>query len=54
MSQAGLLDDALPIFGDLFANEPNWRTLVPRIHRVGLMEVSDAQLERILAAVPVH
>jgi uncharacterized Ntn-hydrolase superfamily protein len=54
MSQAGLLDDALPIFGDLFANEPKWRTVVPRIRGVGLMEVTDAQMERILAAVPVH
>jgi uncharacterized Ntn-hydrolase superfamily protein len=52
MAGAGLLEEALPIFGKVFAADPNWRTLTPRIHEVGFLEVSEEDLRRILEAKP--
>ncbi len=49
LANAGLLDEALPIFRDVFAADPDWRTLTPRLVGVGLLEVGDEELERILA-----
>jgi uncharacterized Ntn-hydrolase superfamily protein len=48
MCGAGLLEEALPIFGEIFQAEPNWRILTPRLRRVQLLEVTEADLERIL------
>jgi uncharacterized Ntn-hydrolase superfamily protein len=52
MTGAGLLKEALPLFGDIFATQPNWRTLTPRLREVGLLEVTETELKEILAAEP--
>ncbi len=49
MCGAGLLDAALPIFAEVFAADPNWRTLTPRLQQVELLEVSEEELDRIMA-----
>jgi uncharacterized Ntn-hydrolase superfamily protein len=50
MSGAGLLEQALPIFAEVFQADSSWRVLTPRLRQVGLLEISDQDLERILAA----
>jgi len=54
MSGAGLLAEALPIFAEVFQADPSWRTLTPRLLQVGLLEVSEADLARILATTPAE
>jgi uncharacterized Ntn-hydrolase superfamily protein len=48
MCSAGLLEEALPIFAELFDIDPRWRTLTPRLRQVGLLEVTDEELTRIV------
>ena len=47
---SGELEAALPIFASVFATEPRWRTLTPRLVPAGLLPDDPAALERILAA----
>ena len=50
MAGSGQLDDALPIFAEVFAAEPRWLSLTPRLVPAGLLPDDPAVLERILAA----
>jgi len=50
MAGAGKLDAALPIFREVFAAEPRWRVLTPRLVDAGLLPNDKALLEAILAA----
>lgn len=52
MAGSGQLEGALPIFAEVFAAEPRWRTLTPRLVPAGLLPDDPAVLERILAARP--
>jgi uncharacterized Ntn-hydrolase superfamily protein len=52
MTGSGQLDAALPIFAEVFAAEPRWRTLTPRLVPAGLLPDDPAMLDRILAASP--
>ncbi len=56
LANKGLVEDSLPVFADVFANDPNWRTLTKRLPSSKLLEVSDKDLLRILAAseTPVY
>jgi len=45
----GKLDEALPLFKAVFTMNENWKTLTPRLTKVGLLNVSDEQLNRILS-----
>ncbi len=47
---SGELEAALPIFAAVFAAEPRWRTLTPRLVAAGLLPDDPPALERILAA----
>src|SRR5256714_7722362 len=42
-------EEALPLFRRVFAAEPNWRTLTPRLARVGILPDDKKLIERILA-----
>jgi uncharacterized Ntn-hydrolase superfamily protein len=42
------LDEALPIFKQVFASNPNWAELLRRLPSVGMMKDNPATLERIL------
>lgn len=46
---AGELAAALPLFGRIFAAEPRWRRLVPRIRKNGMLQVDAATEQQILA-----
>jgi len=50
MAGAGHLDEALPIFRDVFAAEPRWHTLTPRLVPAGLLADDPELLRKILAA----
>jgi len=52
MANAGRLDDALPLLKSVFAADPNWRELTPRLRKVDLLKVSEKDLARILAPTP--
>lgn len=45
----GQVDKALPIFKDIFAKEPRWAELTPRLPGVGLLPDDKALLEKIMA-----
>ena len=47
LAAAGRLDEARPLFADVFAREPRWRALVPRLPAAGLLPAD----ERLLAAI---
>jgi uncharacterized Ntn-hydrolase superfamily protein len=52
LASVGGVDDALPIFRDVFAREPRWARLVPRLVASGLLPSDQALIDRILAAAP--
>jgi uncharacterized Ntn-hydrolase superfamily protein len=43
------VDEALPLFKKVFAIDPNWRTLTPRLPRSGLLPDDPKLIERITA-----
>jgi uncharacterized Ntn-hydrolase superfamily protein len=43
------VDESLPIFKDVFAMDNNWAVLTPRLRKVGLLNVSDSEMEKILS-----
>ena len=47
----GRVDESLPLFRKVFAMDPNWLTLTPRLAKVGLLPDDPKLMERILAAV---
>jgi len=49
---AGRLDESLPLFKKVFLGDPNWAELTPRLPKVGLLNVDDAGLKKILTAAP--
>jgi uncharacterized Ntn-hydrolase superfamily protein len=44
----GDLEEALPIFKEVFEADPNWKTLTPRLVPVGLLKVEESELMRII------
>jgi uncharacterized Ntn-hydrolase superfamily protein len=46
---AGQEDKALPLFKDVFAREPRWARLVPRLPAAGLLPDDPKKIERILS-----
>lgn len=49
---AGRLDEALPIFREVFAREHRWRVLTPRLVDAGLLPDDPEMLAAILATAP--
>ena len=50
LAGAGRLDEALPIFREVFAEEERWRVLTPRLRAAGILPDDPELLERILSA----
>jgi uncharacterized Ntn-hydrolase superfamily protein len=48
LASAGMVEDALPLFAEIYRRDPNWRTLTERLPAVGVLSVSGEDLERIL------
>lgn len=51
-ASSGRVDDALPIFKSVFAREPVWAELVPRLVPAGLLPDDDKLIERIVGQKP--
>jgi len=49
---AGKLDESLPLFKKVFAGDRNWVELTPRLPKVDLLKVDEAQLQKILSVAP--
>ena len=49
LANAGRLAEALPIFKEVFAGDPNWKTLTPRLVPIELLNVTPEQLQTILS-----
>jgi uncharacterized Ntn-hydrolase superfamily protein len=49
---AGKEDQAMPIFKDVFAREPRWARLVPRLPASGLLPADPKKIEKILSVAP--
>jgi len=48
LADLGRVDEALPIFRDVFARNKDWATLLPRLPRAGLLRDDPDMLDRIL------
>jgi len=51
LADLGRVDEALPIFRDVFARNANWATLLPRLPQAGLLRDDAEMIRRILALV---
>jgi uncharacterized Ntn-hydrolase superfamily protein len=49
---AGQEEKALPIFREVFAREPRWARLVPRLPAAGLLPDDEAKIRKILSVAP--
>ena len=45
----GNLEASLPLFKDVFQKNENWEILTPRLMPIGLLNISEAELQKILA-----
>jgi len=52
LADLGRVDEALPIFRDVFARNANWATLLPRLPQAGLLRNDPEMMRRILALTP--
>lgn len=48
LANNGRLDEALPIFKEVFDEDDNWRTLTKRLPKADLLQLTNAQLNEIL------
>jgi len=48
MANNGQLDKALPVFKEIFTSDPNWRELTRRLPKVGLLNLSQEDLAKVL------
>lgn len=48
LANVGMVGESLPIFKAIFEKDENWKTLTQRLPAVGLLTVSDRDLQRIL------
>lgn len=42
------VDEAIPLFKEIFAKDPNWATLLPRLKPVGQVDADQGTIDRIL------
>ena len=47
LTNCGRLEDALPIFGEVFARDANWLTLAERLVPIGSLNASDEDMTSI-------
>ena len=47
----GKLDEALPIFKEVFEKNKNYKILIPRLVPIGQLKVNDEQLQKILSVI---
>ncbi len=49
LANVGMVDDALPLFKKIFSKDKNWHILTKRLPGVGLLKVSEKDMNRILS-----
>jgi uncharacterized Ntn-hydrolase superfamily protein len=49
---AGRIDESLPLFKKVFAGDPNWAELTPRLPGVDLLKADEATINKILSVAP--
>lgn len=54
LASAGREAEAMPIFAAVFAREPQWAALLPRLPAAGLLPEDPALIERILSRAPAQ
>lgn len=52
LANSGRVDESLPLFKEVFAREPAWADLVPRLVGSGLLKDDSAMMARIRAQLP--
>jgi uncharacterized Ntn-hydrolase superfamily protein len=52
LADLGRVDEALPIFRDVFARNADWATLLPRLPKAGLLRDDAVMMQQILAVAP--
>ena len=52
LADLGRVDEALPIFRDVFARNADWAKLLPRLPKAGLLRDDPEMMKRILASAP--
>jgi uncharacterized Ntn-hydrolase superfamily protein len=52
LADLGRVDEALPIFRDVFARNADWATLLSRLPKAGLLREDPEMMERILGVAP--
>jgi uncharacterized Ntn-hydrolase superfamily protein len=48
LANSGRLEEAKPVFDTIFAEDENWRTMVTRLPKAGLLELSEEEIEEII------
>jgi uncharacterized Ntn-hydrolase superfamily protein len=48
LANAGEMEEALPLFKDVFSKDKNWHTLAPRLIKPELLTVGETDLQRIM------
>ena len=49
---AGRVEQSLPIFREIFVQDMNWATLIPRLPKTGTLNADDATIKKILSMAP--
>jgi uncharacterized Ntn-hydrolase superfamily protein len=50
LANVGRVEEALPMFVSIFAQDPNWRALTERLPDVGVLEVGAEELKKVLGS----
>lgn len=54
LANVGKVDEALPIFREVFEKDKNWKLLTERINKNGMLDVPQEDLEKILSAAETN
>ncbi len=49
LASNGKVDESLPLFKDIFMKDENWKTLTPRLVPIGMLNVSEGDLKKIIS-----
>jgi uncharacterized Ntn-hydrolase superfamily protein len=49
LANEGMVDESLPLFNEIFEKDNNWRVLTKRLPAVGLLNVNEKDLKKILS-----
>jgi hypothetical protein len=52
MASSGKVEESLPLFKKVFAMDPNWAVLLPRLPKVGQFPDDKKLIQKILALAP--